>query len=506
MPEIEHQNLFHLEEDFKDLKNPLKGRERIERKLLPLEADIDLYLAPWREFSKENGDTYPDQGLLETQYDYLPFESRKELPQDIVLETLKRRFFMLELSNHPYRMQFLEKVQKEPFIPPQKVEAKIVEYAKSIGLSLSIGDVGATSTGSDKERQSRTQRHAEGPFIKLGRYARLPFTGSDSPDVWNTSSAISTMAASHALATISRNGIMADTQRQAALAKDTFRKLEELKNSLLEGRGDAERIHNIWKRNVGAILEPTTKPALLRAETLYKTGVRTFRVYSPEPGTEIIKTTKALRDYFGQEIEIFAGQVIDVAQAKKVREAGADGIFVGIGGGGRCITGVRSGSVIDWPMLVWDLRGEIDIPVVVEGGASDHVAETLLLGASGIGTSRIVAGGTIESPGGLLYYADANGRLFKPYGGEASARTKYLEGKLLPFDIPSFIEGEVTKAEISYVKHVSPTLTYNLYLLTEEAILAMIFRNVSSVSELQNLNPSPLRWSTGFDRLQRSTH
>lgn len=179
---------------------------------------------------------------------------------------------------------------------------------------------------------------------------------------------------------------------------------------------------------------------------------------------------------------------------------------MGIGGGGRCITGVRSGSVIDWPMLVWDLRGEIEIPVVVEGGASDHVAETLLLGASGIGTSRIVAGGTIESPGGLLYYADANGRLFKPYGGEASARTKYLEKKLLPFEIPSFIEGEVTKAEISYVKHVSPTLTYNLYLLTEEAILAMIFRNVSTISELQNLYPSPLRWSTGFDRLQRNTH
>ena len=137
---------------------------------------------------------------------------------------------------------------------------------------------------------------------------------------------------------------------------------------------------------------------------------------------------------------------------------------------------VRSGSAIDWPELVWKLRGEINIPIIVEGGASDHVATTLLLGASGISVSRVVAGGTIESPGGLLYCSDDSGKLFKPYGGEASARTKYLDGKLLPFTIPSFVEGETTKAELSYIKNVHPTLTYNLHVLIEDAILAMVFR------------------------------
>ena len=72
-----------------------------------------------------------------------------------------------------------------------------------------------------------------------------------------------------------------------------------------------------------------------------------------------------IRKKFGREIEIIAGQVVDVSQAVAAQEVGADGIVIGIGGGGRCITGVRSGSVIDWPELVWGLRGEINIPIIV---------------------------------------------------------------------------------------------------------------------------------------------
>jgi hypothetical protein len=118
----------------------------------------------------------------------------------------------------------------------------------------------------------------------------------------------------------------------------------------------------------------------------------------------------------------------------------------------------------------------------------------------------VAAGGTIESPGGALFCVDEDGKLFKPYGGEASARTKYLDGKLLPFNVPAFVEGETARAQISYVPYVLPTLTYNLHLLIEDSILAMVFRNVKSVHELQAIDPSPLRQATGFDSYQRSTH
>ncbi|MFI5241104.1 MAG: IMP dehydrogenase, partial [Microgenomates group bacterium] len=353
---------------------------------------------------------------------------------------------------------------------------------------------------------SRTDRYAAGPFVKLGRQARTFFVGSASPDVWNSAVAIATMAASHCLAAIPRNGLLYDIKRQADVAKETFDWIDKIADEILAKRKDRKKIVKYWKANVLGTLEANPKPAIERASMLFKAGVRAFRVYSPEPGSGPVETVKALRKKFGRQIEIFAGQIVDIEQAKKAEEAGADGIFLGIGGGGRCITGVRSGSVIDWPELVWKLRGEINIPVIVEGGASDHVAVTLLLGASGIGVSRVVSGGTIESPGGALFCASNDGKLFKPYGGEASARTKFLDLKLLPFDTASFVEGETTKAQMSYVKHTAPTLTYNLHLLLEDAVLALVFRGVNDIGEMHRIDPSPLKRSTNFDSMQRQTH
>lgn len=253
-------------------------------------------------------------------------------------------------------------------------------------------------------------------------------------------------------------------------------------------------------------LEASVESAKIRAEALYKVGVRTFRVYSPEPGTGVVDTTRYLKKRYGNDIEVVASFIVDTEQAKQAEEAGADVIIIGVGGGGRCTTGVRSGSAIDWPQLLYQLRGEINIPVIVEGGASDHIALTLLLGASGISVSRIVSGGTIESPGGVLFYIDKKGGLFKPYGGEASARTKYLDGKLLPFDIPSFVEGETSRAYLSYGNHKFPTLTYNLHTLTEDAILSLVFRGVKNIEELHALNPSPVGRITASGSFQMQTH
>src|SRR3990167_533901 len=495
-----------LESDYILLRDPIKGKGRIEKSLANLEKDHGKYLEEWYSFSKENGEVYPSQGLLTTPHDYLNYHSFQMLPQEKVIETLRLRWFFLELFNHPYRIHYLKAAAKSSFSPPPKIHSKTFENASATGLSLSIGDLGASVVGSSKERTSRTERYAQGPFVKLGKSARMLFVGSASPDVWNSSSAIATMAASHCIATAPRNSIMVDVKRQTDLVKEAFSKLNSLKDILLAGRRDKNEVAALWNKNIGGVLEASSQKALPRALSLFKAGVRLFRIYSPEPGTEVIKTTKLIRKKFGEGVEIFVGQIIDTDQAKRVEEAGADGVFVGIGGGGRCITGLRSGSVIDWPSLVWKLRGEISIPVIVEGGASDHIAVSLLLGATGISTSRVVAGGTIESPGGMLFCSDSEGKLFKPYGGEASARTKYLENKVLPYDVHSFVEGETSKAELSYVKHALPTLTYNLHLLNEDAILAMVFRNVSSITQLHAIDPSPLRRNTSYDLMQRNTH
>lgn len=495
-----------LKEDFDQLRDPIIGEKRILNSLKKEEKNINKYLSPIYNLSGMDEDVYPSQGMLFTPYDYLDYESVQMLPKNTIVKTLRLRRYFLELFNHPYRISFLKETEKKGFTPPPKVKANMFDKALESDLSLSIGDIGIQVTGADKPRSSRSVRYAQGPFVKLGKQARSIFMGSASPDVWNSSLAVATMAASHSLVTTPRNGVLSDIKRQADLLSESFVILENLAEKMLKDRVDRDFVLNHWKNNVGAAIEANPKKVLQRTQALYNAGVRTFRIYSPEPGTGPIDTLKLIRKEYKDSVEIFVGQIVDVVQAKLAEEHGADGIVIGIGGGGRCITGVRSGSVIDWPILLWQLRGEINIPIITEGGASDNVATTLLLGSSGISVSRVVAGGTIESPSGALFCVDKKGKMFKPYGGEASARTKYLDGKLLPFEIPSFVEGETRKAEIGYLRHALPTLTYNLHLLTEDAILAMVFRNVESLSQLHSLDPSPLRQNTSSGAFQQSTH
>lgn len=493
-------------EDFDRLRDKKTGEEAIfvkEKKNLKAKTAL---LRRWADLSRGAESVYPSQGLLLTPYDYLPVAGMQMLPQESVEKTLRLRRYFLELFSHPYRLSFLEKVNRRKFVPPPKVHSLVMEKALSEGLALSVGDFGSAVAGDERARVSRTERYAAGPFVKLGRQARAVFVGSASPDVWNSGVAVATMAASHCLAGIPRNGVLSNVARQADLAREALSWLSLSADEIFAGRKEKKRVLSMWQRNLLGTLEADPEKALFRAKALYAVGVRVFRVYSPEPGTGVEETVKVLRKKYGEEIEIFAGQIISVNQAKRTEAAGADGLFVGVGGGGRCVTGVRSGSAINWPELVWQLRGEISIPVIAEGGASDHVAVTFLLGASAISVSRTVSGGTIESPGGALYCVGEDGKLFKPYGGEASARTKYLEGKVLPFDIPSFIEGETAKAEMSYVKFVYPTLTYNLHLLFEDAILALVFRGVDDIASLQGLDPSPLRRLTVSGDRQRQTH
>jgi hypothetical protein len=478
----------------------------IVNKLAPFEQNVAKYFQYWYIESHEGIKAYPSQGLLSTPFDFLPPYTKGMLSPEERINILRVRQYFLELFNHPERIKWLEKVDKAPFIAPPKVSSAVMERVIRNEIALSVGDLGISVQGSQGDRISRTERFAQGPFIKLGRQARSLFVGSAMPDIYGSVSAISTMAKSHCLVGIPRNGPFVDIKRQVDLVHEVWTALKDTKILIGRPKKDQNRLIDLWKHNVMGVLEVEPDAAMKRMEKLYNAGVRVFRVYSPEPGKGALQTVQRIRKMYGKEPEIFVGQVVDVQQAKQLEEAGADGLYIGIGGGGRCITGVRSGSVIDWGLLLWKLRGEINIPVIVEGGASDHIAVTLALGASGIGVSRVVGGGTIESPGGMLYCIDQRGNYFKPYGGEASARTKYLDGKMLPFGIPSFVEGETRSADMLHLPYGVPTIPFNLYSLIEDSILSFVFRGVKSLSELHALDPSPLRQQTSQGDHHQHTH
>lgn len=484
---------------FTQLLDAKHGRAYINNSFKDVDKN-DLF-DRWYKESGESGEIYPSQGLLQTEMDFLEYLGKTLLSESELIQTLKLRRYMLEIFNHPERLKNLKKAE---FTPPPKVSNETMEFAVSSGMAMAVGDLGSIVTETDNGRVSRRSLLLSGPFIKLGKYPRIPFASGAMPDVFGSPASLATMAMCHGLACVPRNAFFSDIQRQVDLAKAAHDWLEN--ETLLTGRKDAKTLLKKWRRNLVGVIETEMTVGLRRAEALYQAGIRAFRVYSPEPGNDSLRMTKKLRAAYGNKIEIFAGQVVSLRQAKLLVESGVDGLYVGIGGGGRCLTAARSDSVVDWPALLWQLRGEIDVPIIVEGGASDHVGTTLLLGGSGIGVSRIAAGGTIESPGGLMYWVDKSGRWFKPYGGEASARTKFLDGKTLAFGIPAFVEGETTKALKSFIPYIRPTMAQNMFHLIEDLILSLVFRGVTDIQQLQSLDPSPLRRVTAGGVFQQGTH
>lgn len=470
----------------------------------------------WQEYERESQTdptaAYPSQGLIRTPYDSDRSKDAEviSLDKELILTTFRTTLYYLELLNHPDRIKSLLRVHAQPFTPPSIKRAQpIFVQAETERRAIAITELALKAQGADRPRASRTQRLLEGPFIKLGTQARSILCGSANPECWGSAPALAAMAQVHSLVGVPRDGLFTNIQRQVDLAKKAFEWLDHSPVLIGRSKKEQQQLLKLWRHNLMGVLEPEVTKAIPRAEQLYAAGVRTFRVYSPEPGTDLQWTVAKLRQLERQQkwepIEIFAGQVISVAQAIALQDCGANGIYVGIGGGGRCITGVRSGLAIDWPQLVEQLRGQIRIPIIVEGGASDAIAQTLAVGASGIGVTRSVGGGTIESPGGWMFFKDAQS-IFKPYGGEASARVKYLGGRGGPFGVIQYVEGQTTEANINYDRVTVPTLLHNYYLLNGDAILSLVFQNVRNIPEFQQVAFESLVRVSPMDLVLRNTH
>jgi hypothetical protein len=496
------------------LKNPQKAEAYIEQKLETLKQSgyLDWLLA---EFSRESQTdpalAYPSQGLVRTPYDGDAINQAHTdiIPQQEFIDSiLPGMLYYLELFNHPQRIARL--LATPIFTAPQKHALNIFSKAKTTRQAISINQLALSPQGHTQPRVSRSEKFQAGPFVSLGNQPRSLLVGSANPEVWGSAPAIAHMAQTHSLIGIPRDGFFSNIQRQADLATSVLTWLE--KSPLLVDRPaeQAEQLLTLWKHNVMGVLEVSPKKGLARAEALYQVGIRTFRLYSPEPGSDLVKMVKLLRKLEKQNnwepIEIFAGQVVDTDQAVQAAKAGATGLYVGIGGGGRCKTGVRGGLAIDWPELIWSLRGAVAIPVIIEGGASDAIAQTLAVGGTGIGVTRIAAGGTVESPGGLRYFVNSDGRFFKPYGGEASGRVKYLGGKAGPYGIIPYEEGEVGLAFRQYGRGNLPTLLSQMYYLNGDVILAFVMQNTSDLASFQQKAVKTLQTTSALEVALRQPH
>ncbi|HEY5683264.1 MAG TPA: IMP dehydrogenase, partial [Sulfuricaulis sp.] len=152
------------------------------------------------------------------------------------------------------------------------------------------------------------------------------------------------------------------------------------------------------------------------------------------------------------EMQVIGGNIATAEAAKSLREAGADGVKVGIGPGSICTTRMVAGVGVPQLTAISNVVGALKgstIPVIADGGVrySGDIAKALAAGAHTVMVGSLLAG-TDESPGQVEIY---QGRSYKSYRGmgslgamgEGSSDRYFQEGSRGDKLVPEGVEGRV---------------------------------------------------------------
>jgi IMP dehydrogenase len=149
-------------------------------------------------------------------------------------------------------------------------------------------------------------------------------------------------------------------------------------------------------------------------------------------------------------VPVIGGNVATKDGTKKLIDAGADAVKVGIGPGSICTTRVVAGIGVPQFSAVWDCAEEASkskIPVIADGGIkfSGDITKAIGAGAGVVMIGNLFAG-LKEAPGSEIIY---DGRIYKEYRGMGSmgaiadgAGDRYQIGKDEE-PVPEGIEGRV---------------------------------------------------------------
>jgi IMP dehydrogenase len=162
----------------------------------------------------------------------------------------------------------------------------------------------------------------------------------------------------------------------------------------------------------------------------------------------VMEAVRSIKEKFG--LPVIGGNVATREGTRRLIEAGADAVKVGIGPGSICTTRIVAGVGIPQFTAVWDCAEEAaksGIPVIADGGVKFSGDITKAIGA---GANVVMIGGLFaglkEAPGSQIIF---DGRIYKEYRGMGSmgaiadgSGDRYQMGKD-ETPVPEGIEGRV---------------------------------------------------------------
>ena len=190
-----------------------------------------------------------------------------------------------------------------------------------------------------------------------------------------------------------------------------------------------------------------------RASALVEVGVDVLAIDTAHGDSKnVVEATKYLKKNF-PDTDIISGNVATPDGTKRLLEAGADAIKVGVGPGSICTTRVVTGAGVPQASAVMLCAGEANKhgkKIIADGGVrySGDLTKAIGLGAAAVMIGNLFAG-TDEAPGETILF---EGRRFKVYRGMGSlgamkkgARDRYHQEDVLDVSklVPEGIEGRV---------------------------------------------------------------
>lgn len=202
----------------------------------------------------------------------------------------------------------------------------------------------------------------------------------------------------------------------------------------------------------------------------------------------VIDTVAHVKEHFGKQVQVMAGNVVTAEATEALIQAGADGVKIGVGPASICTTRVIAGVGVPQITAVYDcarMARKYDVPVVSDGGVqySGDIAKAIAAGADTVMLGSLLAG-VDESPGELII---SQGERFKDYRGMGSvgamkqrsfSKDRYFQGDVID---ETRVIAEGIEGRVAYKGMLGPLI----YQLVGGLRQSMGYAGCATIAEMQ---------------------